>query len=264
LHALMLAAGIGSRLSGNNDTHSPKALLRFDGKSLLRRHVETLRDYGVEEMTIVVGYHRNEIAAEIDAIGAGSFVRTVYNPEFRRGSAMSLWTARNVLAGGDSVLFMDADVLYHPLLIGRLANSAHGNCFLLDSEFRSAEQPVKLCLRGGVPVEFRKAIDGVYDVVGEWPGFLRLSPTIGRRVAEVLEAYVAAGRLDEPYEEAIRDVMLSEPPGAFAVEDITDLPWIEIDTPADLARARAEIMPRLRAAEPPLREAADRDRYVAE
>ena len=254
----MLAAGIGSRLSGNDDSHSPKALLRFDGKSLLHRHVETLRGYGVEEMTVVVGYHRDEIAAEIDAIGAGSFARTVYNPEFRRGSAVSLWTARDVLAGGDGVLFMDADVLYDPLLIGRLADSAQPNCLLLDREFRSAEQPVKLCLRGGVPVEFRKAIEGAYDVVGEWPGFLRLSPPIGRRVAAALEAYVAAGRLDEPYEEAIRDVMLSEPPGTFAVADITGLPWIEIDTPTDLAHARTEIMPRLRAAEPPLPEATGR------
>ena len=260
----MLAAGIGSRLSGDDDTHSPKALLRFDGRSLLHRHVDTLRGHGIDEMTIVVGYHRNEIDAEIDAIGAGSFARTVYNPEFRRGSSVSLWTARDILAGGDSVLFMDADVLYHPLLIGRLVDSAHRNCFLLDREFRSAEQPVKLCLRGGVPVEFRKTIAGSYDVVGEWPGFLRLSPRIGRRVAAALEDYVAAGRLDEPYEEAIRDVMLSKPPGTFAVEDITGVPWIEIDTPADLARARAEIMPRLRAAEPPPRQVADRDRYVAE
>ena len=54
-----------------------------------------------------------------------------------------------------------------------------------------------------------------------------------------------AGRIDEIYEDAIRDVLLAEPGGTFDVEDITGLPWVEIDFPEDLARARQEIFPQL-------------------
>jgi choline kinase len=63
-------------------------------------------------------------------------------------------------------------------------------------------------------------------------------------LARRCEEYVAAGRLDEPYEEAIRDLLLAAP-GEFRVEDVSGLPWIEIDFADDVRRAEAEILPRL-------------------
>ncbi len=47
------------------------------------------------------------------------------------------------------------------------------------------------------------------------------------------------------YEEAIRDLLRAVPPGMFGIEDVTGLPWIEIDFPADVARAETEVLPRL-------------------
>ncbi len=82
-------------------------------------------------------------------------------------------------------------------------------------------------------------------MVGEWPGFMRMSPGIAGRVADAAEAIIDAGRSHVTYEVAIRDVVLSEPPGTFAYEDITGLPWIEIDLPSDLLRAERTILPRL-------------------
>ena len=40
-------------------------------------------------------------------------------------------------------------------------------------------------------------------------------------------------------------MLLASPPGRFGFEDITGLPWIEIDFAADMARAASEILPRL-------------------
>ena len=110
----------------------------------------------------MVGYRANEIADEIDAIGARDFVRTIYNPDYRLGSVVSLWMAREDLRCGKSILLMDADVLYHPLLIERLAMSNHADCFLIDRDFEPGDEPVKLCLRDGVVIEFRKKIDVTY------------------------------------------------------------------------------------------------------
>ncbi len=55
---------------------------------------------------------------------------------------------------------------------------------------------------------------------------------------------MAEGRSDLEYEEAIRDLILAEPE-RFAVADIGDIPWIEIDFGDDVTRARETIMPRL-------------------
>ena len=51
------------------------------------------------------------------------------------------------------------------------------------------------------------------------------------------------GRADVIYEQAMRDVILAA--DAFGFEDVTGLPWIEIDFPEDLERAHGEILPRL-------------------
>ncbi len=241
----MLAAGIGRRLSGNDDTHSPKALLRFDGQTLLARHAEILRRCGVAGLVVVVGYREGEIIAEIAAIGAGDYVRNARNDDYLRGSMLSLWAARDILVGGDDILFMDADVLYHPHLIACLLASTHRDCLIFDRGFDPGDEPVKLCLKEGVIVEFRKKVEADYDTVGEWPGFMRLSSATAKRLVAAMRAYVEAGRLDEPYEEAMRDVML-ETPASFGVEDVTGYPWIEIDFPSDLLRAERDVLPQLR------------------
>ena len=243
-HAVMLAAGMGIRLSGGDDTLLPKALLPFGGKTLLARHIEILRGAGVVGLTLVVGYHREDIEAEIARLGAGDFVSTVHNPDYRHGSLVSLWTARDTLASGRDILFMDADVLYDPRLIAPLLAARGRNCILMDREFEPGDEPVKLCLKDGLPVEFRKKVERDYDSVGEWPGFLVFEARMASRIAAVLGAFIEHGRRDEPYEEAFREVMLASPE-RFEIADITGLPWIEIDFPADIVRAEREILPAL-------------------
>lgn len=243
--AVMLAAGVGKRLFGENHAEPPKALLRFDGKSLLHRHIEILRGYGVDRLVLVVGYRAEEVMAEVEAVGARDYVRAITNPDFEGGPVISLWTAREVLRGGADILFMDADVLYPPRVLERLIRSPHANCFLLDRGLEPGDDPVRLCIRDGAPVDFGKNIEGSFDLVGEWPGFMRMSPAIAARVADAAEAIIDDGRSHVTYEVAMRDVVLSEPPGTFGYEDITGLPWIEIDFPSDLLRAERTILPRV-------------------
>ena len=245
MKAIMLAAGMGRRLGGDASELPPKALLRFDGRSLLDRHIEVLRSVGIDALTLVVGYRAGDITAELASIGARNFVTTIHNPAFSEGSLVSLWAARAALASGDDILFMDADVLYDPALVERLVDTRQPNAFLIDRDFEPGDEPVKLCLRNGVLAEFRKKIAGDYDVVGEWPGFLRLAPAEAKKLASALDAYVTSGRRDQPYEEPMRDVLLAEP-HLFGIEDVTGMPWIEIDFPEDLARAEQDILPLLR------------------
>jgi choline kinase len=245
MRAIILAAGVGRRLYGDDDTQPPKSLLRFAGASLLRRHIEILHDLGIGGVSLVVGYRKDEVQAEAEAVGPDGFVRGLTNPRFREGSVVSMWTARDALRCGEDIVFMDADVLYHRTLLERLITSPHGNCFLLDRQVGEGEDPVRLCIRDGHPVDFGKMVEGNFDLVGEWPGFLRLSPPIAGRLADMTETYVDGGNGGAPYEDAIRDVLHAEPPGTFGFEDITGTPWIEIDFPEDLARAEKVILPGL-------------------
>jgi choline kinase len=245
MHAIMLAAGQGTRLSRGSSDFPPKSLLQFAGKSLLRRHVEALQAFGVERLTLVIGYRADDIHAELAAIAADGWIETIFNTRYREGAVVSLWTSRHILSAGADILFMDADVLYDPNVIGRLINSRHRNCFLIDRDLEPGEELVKICLRGGRIVEFGKIVEGDFEVVGEWPGFLRLDPEMAAKLAATTETYVAFGRHAESYEPAIRDILLGELPDRFGLEDITGLPWVEIDTPEDLQRARDVVLPAL-------------------
>ena len=167
-----------------------------------------------------------------------------YNPLYTLGSSLSLWSVRQTLLCGDDVLVMDADVLYHPDILRRLVESPLGNCYLMDRDFAPGDEPVKLCVAGERIVEFRKRVaDGLnYDRIGESVGFFKFDATTALRLARLIDQYVADGRRDQPHEEALRDLALSDEL-TIGVEDVTGLPWLEIDFPEDLIRAEQHVLP---------------------
>ncbi len=87
-------------------------------------------------------------------------------------------------------------------------------------------------------MEFRKKPDpGIaWDFQGESVGFFRFDAAVCRRLALRARSYLDNNRGEEPYEEAIRDLLM-ETPHLFHFEDITGQAWIEIDFPADVERA---------------------------
>ena len=245
MKVIMLAAGIGARLGNLEKNPPPKILLRFGGKSLLQRHIEILRRLGINELVLGVGYHHQDIEQEITALGAEDFVRTVFNKDFHEGNIITLWTLRNELCCENPVLLMDADVLYSEDLLKRLVDSRHNNCLLIDRNFEPGDEPVKICIRDGEIVEFRKWLSADFDFCGESVGFFKLSAEVARKIILQTQHYLDLGRRNEPYEETIRDVLLTSPRGTFAFEDITGMPWTEIDYAADVVRANNEILPRI-------------------
>ena len=247
MKAIILAAGVGARL-GEISGGRPKSLLNFEGRSLLQRHIDNLNSLGIDEILVVTGFQREEIEAELDASQGAARITFSHNEQFRQGSVISLYCASDVLCAGEEMLLMDADVLYHPDILARLSHSRHDNCYLLDRDFVPGDEPVKICVRGNEMVEFRKRLDSKlqYDYQGESVGFFKFSADVGKAVAARCKIYIDEGRTDEPYEEILRDLLLSKP-ADFGFEDITGLAWIEIDFPEDVGRATNEILPAIQA-----------------
>jgi choline kinase len=247
MRAIILAAGRGQRLQQPEHQQIPKCLLRFGGKTLLERHVLALGACGVSEIVLALGFKRELIEAEVDGMRVGPPPEIVINPAFDLGSVLTVHTAAEPLGRGGEVLLMDADVLFHGQILKALvAGERAVNRVLMDRDFEAGDEPVKLCLRGGVPVELRKRLapDLQYDTVGESVGFFRFDEAGARRLTEIVAGYVARGASDMPHEEAVRD-LIRERDHAFDVADVTGLPWIEIDFPNDIARAEREILPEL-------------------
>ena len=248
MKVVMLAAGIGARLGFAPTKHPAKVLLSFGGKTLLQYHIEIFQRLGIDELVLGVGHHHRDIEQEIVALGAQDFVRTVFNKNYEEGNVVTLWTLRDELNCGEPVLLMDADVLYDEDMLDRLINSPHPNCFLLDRAFDPGDEPVKLCIRDGEIIEFRKWLSAEFDFCGESVGFFKLSAEVAKKIIIQTEHYMRQDRRQEPYEEAIRDVLLTSPRNTFAFEEVTNMPWIEIDFTADIERANTVILPLIQAA----------------
>jgi len=244
MKAIILAAGIGNRL-GKYSNNKPKGLLEFNKKSLLQRHIEILKAKNINDIIIVTGFQSQMIVEHFnDSLVS---IHYIYNERYTEGSMLSLGCAREILLNESEIILMDADVLYDDEIISRLINSKFKNCLLLDRNFIDGDEPVKICVnKNGNINEFRKKIPGEheYDFKGESVGFFKFDNSTGKNLVSLIDDYIAEDKNDAPYEEVIRDLLLRDP-DKFGFEDISGIPWIEIDFPEDIEHAIKKILPKL-------------------
>ena len=247
MRAIILAAGRGMRLQQNQDEQVPKCLLRFGGLSLLERHLRLLAGVGVQEIVLALGFRRDLVEAELDRLQWNPRPGVIVNEGFELGSVLTVHSAADAMTRGGDVLLMDADVLYDQRIASALAAGAEPvNRLLIDRDFMPGDEPVKVCVRDGEPIELRKIVPPglLYDTIGESVGFFRLDAPGARRLAYLVAGYVTSGRSNSPHEEAVRD-LIQERSQRIEVTDVTGAPWIEIDFPDDVARAAEHILPQL-------------------
>ena len=241
----MLAAGLGRRLYGDENQELPKALLKFGGQTLIERHIRILLDCGVDELNLIVGHRKDDLLAEVIRVAPHDFVKSFYNPRYREGPKYSLARGEEVLRSGDDILFMDADVLYHPKLLQKLVSSEHETCLVIDQEFQSTDDFVKVCINNNEIVNFGKSLCNNYDIVGEWPGFFKMSAKIASQIADSVLGFISRGEDDGAYEDTFREVLKASAPGTFRYEDITGIPWVELDYVSDIKKATTSVFPKL-------------------
>lgn len=230
MKAIILAAGVGRRLGGSVVEH-PKCLLELGGRTLLDRMLDALREVGVRDVTIVVGH----LAEQIEAAVAGrDGVRTIRNPDYRKGAILSLWTARDALDG--DVLVMDADVLFPVEMLRRLLDSPAENCFLMDARAANDGEAMMLMAQNGRVIDITRGLRGEFDACGESIGFLKVGATAAPVLRELLRQAIEAGRDGVEHEEVYPALMRQCEIGYVTADD---LPWLEIDFPEDVERARA-------------------------
>ena len=237
MKALILAAGVGQRLGGSNEGR-PKCLLQVGDKTLLERMIESLESFGISQILVVVGYRHELIREEVSGKFPGRDLEFVLNGDFTRGSIVSLWSTRECL--DDDFLLMDADVLYHREILRRLLDTAHENAFLIDRSFSNDGEAMVAAALDGRMVGFERGITAEYDLCGESVGFFRIAKDTVGPLFGAIQPYIEGGRLDAHYEEALLDLLRTRP---FGYEDITGLPWTEIDFPEDAERAREQVLP---------------------
>jgi choline kinase len=242
LKAIICAAGRGVRLGAN----SPKILLEFGGRTLLEWHALRLSEAGVRDVVLVTGYLREQIGLVLPGIGSrhGLNMRELVNERFHEGSVLSLAVALpEIEESRDQILLMDADVLYPAQMLERLIHSASPTALLVDREYSTRDDdPVLVPIKDGRPFEFRKKWTGSADFVGESVGFFKIGAGDLPILINETRARSAGAEVRDSYDDVLRAMVLAD---RFGCEDVTGLPWTEIDFPDDLSRVRDEVLPRI-------------------
>lgn len=229
MRAVLLAAGRGRRMGSDE----PKSLIQIDGKSLLERHLASMPEAGITELTIVVGFQKEMIAAAVDRARPTIPVELVDNPRFVHGSIVSLQVAADRLLEG--ALWMDADVLYPAALLRRLVTSKHDNCVLLDGRSEESGEEMMVGVRDERVITIARRVGEGWHFRGESVGFAKVGRAGGRVMKRLLDEEVAAGRLDQEYEAAMAKAFGEIP---FGYERVDDFAWTEIDFEEDVVKAR--------------------------
>ncbi len=239
--AILLAAGVGKRMGPQA---SPKCLLTVGNRSLLQRTLDSLRAVGVSHLVLVVGYRKEEVAAEAKRCVGGMALTIVENPRFQEGAILSLWSARNFFA--DDLLIMDADVLCPQAAFSRLTGSVHANCLLVDGTCSDTGEEQMVLGQGNRALQITKRpsqeLKATMSSFGESIGFLRLSREAAPVLRRLLEEKVQAGVVNIEHEQVYPDLFREVVVGC---ERMDGLPWMEIDTPEDLERAESAVLPKL-------------------
>jgi choline kinase len=215
-------------------------------RTLLQLQLEALRDHGVTDVTVVVGYRRDAIESV-----CGRDVHFVYNRDYASTNSLySLWLARDLLCDGFVVL--NSDVLFHPHLLTRLLTSSHEDALLMaarEDGVRYSDEEMKVHVREGCVAAIDKALDDA-AADGENVGIAKFGAEGAAMLLQHADALVRTGAVREWLPRAFHAFCQQRP---LHVIDTAGYPWIEIDFPEDYARACGETMPAIRANHVPAR-----------
>ena len=234
MHALILAAGQGSRLA----TGKPKCLVEVGGRPLLAYQIEAVRRAGATRVTVVVGHGHEQVRSFAE--GEATFV---CNDRFAETNSLySFWLARHAVAG--DLVVMNCDVLFPEHVLQALLEP-DGSTLVFDSNSGGDEEHMKVRIRDGHLVRMSKELPPSRSD-GENLGILRLTEEAAAAAFDAAGALLEQGREQDWLGTAINAIACDHP---IACVDVAGLPWVEIDFPRDLASARTEIWPAIQALE---------------
>jgi L-glutamine-phosphate cytidylyltransferase len=245
--ALIIAAGMGSRLKGYTE-NLPKCMLKFGDKTLLERQLESYRECGVNNISLIRGY----MGEKIDYDGIQYFE----NPDFEQNNILnSLFYGEEELNG--NVIVSYSDILFEAAVVKRLLESEADISIVVDIDWRGyyvgrKDHPIEeaenvIFNANNEVVEIGKILTEKDDVFGEFIGMLKFTP----RGAEIFKKHFHRAKelfWDQPFQRAktFQKAYITD-----MIQEMTDLGvpihcviiergWKEIDTVEDYQKALKE------------------------
>lgn len=236
LKAVIVAAGESRRLRPLAD-NIPKCFLSVGGHPLIEYSLQALKRCGIEQIAFVVGYLKDEFPARL-----GNGYEYVFNPFYAITNDMaSLWFAKEFVRGSDFV-YMHSDLLYHPDILA-MTVASQAEIALAVEETVCDEEMMKVRVNGLDLLESSKEVP-LDQAFGEWTGIAKFTNAGWQKYLSVVEQLLAEGAFNVYDTVAMNRLVQKE--RVIQIVPFQGLPFIEVDYPEDLEKARGEVLPRLR------------------
>jgi choline kinase len=251
---LVLAAGTGRRLLPYTD-HLPKTLVPLgtpvdpsepdDTLTPLDVILGNFAKVGVTDIAVVVGHAAEAVRERKRTLERryGVSLELIHNEHaLRWNNCYSLWCARQWFEGQD-VLMANGDTV-HPVsvehvLMDAMADSDSPLLLAVDTSKVLGAEEMKVTVPDKRSVTRITKLMDPAEAYGEYIGVALLRAGVGPGLTAALEA---TWRRDPSlyYEDGFQEFIDR---GNFTIDvaPIGDVPWVEIDDTADLARARAVV-----------------------
>ncbi|OGW74680.1 MAG: hypothetical protein A2Z72_05395 [Omnitrophica bacterium RBG_13_46_9] len=249
MKAIIIAAGAGNRLK-RLTKDKPKCMLELNGKTLLEIQMETLRKFNINDIIVIKGYKKEEIAYK--------GVRYYINDDYRNNNILnSLFYAENEIEG--DVVVSYSDIVYEKKVIERLLEAKGDITIVVDVDWKRQyvgrrDHPVEeaenvIIGADNKVVEIGKILTDKNEVHGEFIGFMKLT----KRGSDILKRnYTRAKELfwGKPFQRAktfqqayltdmLQDLIYT---GVDVHCIIIESGWYEIDTAEDYRRVSKEFV----------------------
>jgi choline kinase len=236
MKAIILAAGIGKRLYPLTK-EMPKCLLTVGDKSILEHQIESLRRCDIHDIVVVSGF-KKDLVRQI----AGPSIKYIHNDQYdRTNSLYSLWLARE--EAQDGFICLNSDVFFPHSLIERLLQCPYPDVLMVDLNQEMGDEEMKVKIKERAVVAINKEMDNA-EADGENVGVLKFSASGAKVLFGLIDSIISRGTVNVMVPYAFHRIAQFHP---LYVEYTNGIPWIEIDFPEDLLKARDVIYPRVQA-----------------
>ena len=232
MKAFILAAGVSRRLYPHT-YDIPKCLLEVGGKPIIHYQLDALKNLGVTDITMIVGYHREMLMMNVEKNFPDLNFNFVINHHyFETNTAYSIHIGRDKL--DSQVLLMNADVIYPKALLEKVFSSSYKTVLAVDIKSCGKEE-VKV-IDGGQNKIVAIGKDLIEEqCLGEFIGVAKLSKDFVDIFRRSISDLVDAGGKNDYFEAGIQP-LLDKVDTHFI--DISEYPCLEIDFLEDLESAR--------------------------
>ncbi|MEG0237040.1 phosphocholine cytidylyltransferase family protein [Cetobacterium sp.] len=181
--AVILAAGMGTRLRSITNNEIPKPFLEINGKSLIERSIENLQDSGIDKIIIVVG-HLKDFFEKLKTKYSGIIL--VENIDYATTSSMaSFYCAKHLIE--EDLLLLEGDLIYEKLGLKELISFKERDAILLSEDKKNSDDYYYELLEDRITSTLKHELTGKEEKIGELTGINKISKELYFEMCKLFE-----------------------------------------------------------------------------